>query len=227
MVEKKYKLMILASFVATTLIFVAGIMLGVGIDKMQGYDALSTLQNIDLNTESYIIEKEFLNQYAIELPVEDRCTNLIGRFWSLSTEINDLRHVLILFEDKKLMSGKSYDLLVRDYFLTEIQLYMYLENFREDCDKNLKSIVFFYDIDPESKAQGAILDSVLEERNDIFIITLKSGFNDKVDSPSAKDPLFDLFEGHFEVTDTPTLIINGQKYTGIVNIDDLNQYLNS
>ena len=224
-IERKYKGMILASFVVTVLVFLAGILLGVGLNDLRNQDAFASLKTVSLNTESYVVEGDFIEFYGVNLTEEQFCSNLRDRFYSLSDELNDIRHLVVSFEDANDFQGDDYDFLVREYFLTEIQLYLSLENFRSQCDDSIDSIVFFYGLDAASETQGTVMDALIKERDDIFVITLKKDYNEGVSNVKAKDPLFDLFEDYFEIDVTPSLIVNGEKHEGIVNYPNLNGYL--
>ncbi|GEM_PF-2333557 len=223
MVERTLRNILLSSLVIACLVFVAGILLGISLNDFKNQDAFDSLKLVDLNAESYLIEREFISTYNVSYTEEQACDTLRNRFYSLSDELNEIRHLLVSFEKDQNFENKEYDLLVREYFLTEIQVYLLLENFRSGCDDSINTLVFFYGLEGNSEQQGVIIDALFKERGDIFVITLKKDYNDGVDTLGAKDPLFDLFEDHFTIGQTPTLIVNGEKYEGLINYPTLNE----
>tara|TARA_Y100000310_G_C20579128_1_gene762063 strand:+ start:114 stop:776 length:663 start_codon:yes stop_codon:yes gene_type:complete len=217
--------MLMASLVFTILVFVAGIMLGVGLNDLKNEDAFDSLRRINLNTESYVVERDFINFYDVNLTEEEFCSTLRSRFYAISNQLNDVSNLLVTFEEQGSFTSEEYDFLVREYFLSGIKHYLLLEEFRQECDAGINTIIFFYGLDTGSEHQGVVLDTLFKERDDLFIVTVKYDYNKDVQTEGAKDPLFDIFQDYLEIETTPTVVVNGEKFEGVLTYGRIDQIL--
>ena len=215
----------MASLVFTILVFVAGIMLGVGLNDLKNEDAFDSLRRINLNTESYVVERDFINFYDVNLTEEEFCSTLRSRFYAISNQLNDVSNLLVTFEEQGSFTSEEYDFLVREYFLSGIKHYLLLEEFRQECDAGINTIIFFYGLDTGSEHQGVVLDTLFKERDDLFIVTVKYDYNKDVQTEGAKDPLFDIFQDYLEIETTPTVVVNGEKFEGVLTYGRIDQIL--
>lgn len=81
-------------------------------------------------------------------------------------------------------------------------------------------------LDTGSEHQGVVLDTLFKERDDLFIVTVKYDYNEDVQTEGARDPLFDIFQDHLEIESAPTIVVNGEKFEGVLTYGRIDQILN-
>jgi len=130
------------------------------------------------------------------------CGNIDVRISTLSQELGELGHDLVEYEQKSLFSDAEYEYLARKYFLEEIRTYVLFNSLKETCDLDKDTILFFYGPDDsESETQGYVLDKVRNTSNNTVLIF---SFNSEFEEESAINSM----ELYYNITETPTLIIN-------------------
>src|SRR3989344_9119457 len=120
MVEKKinHKKLITVSLILAVLVFVSGILIGITLDELRTNDLTIFLNENELQTESYLIERQFLDVFG-----KDNCQLAQPRIDEISEQLGSIGQILTDYESKGLFSEKSYAQLKNKYFIFEIKLY--------------------------------------------------------------------------------------------------------
>jgi len=201
MTEKKinYKKLIIVSLILAILIFSSGILIGLTLDEFRTNDVTDYLNQNELQTESYLIERQFLDNFG-----QDECSLAQPRVEQLSEQLGEIGRTLARYESKKLFSKSTFESLKQKYFLFEIKLYVILKEINDLCNNKDKAIIlFFYDTEhQESLQQGYALDALVI-KDEITVFSIDRQFN--------KDPLIETVKQHYNITKSPTLIINFNK----------------
>jgi hypothetical protein len=217
MVRKFPKHIFLTSLAITVVVFVAGLMLGFGLDNLRTSSILEGLQDNELDAESFVIEQNFWEVVADE----DSCEVAEARLNSLSIELVELGNYLTSYQQKSLFKEDEFNYLARWYFLLEIEGYVLYHDIKRSCEVSNDVILYFYDPeDSDSENQGFTLDRLVERGNgtvDVFSI------NAEFEGDSAIDTLL----VYYEIEETPTLIINGEtKQVGYTSFSEIAEILN-
>lgn len=106
---------------------------------------------------------------------------------------------------------KELNFLKREYTLAELRYWLFLNDVREICNDDNVYILYFYsnaDCD-ECRTQGVILSFLKDNfRERLLVFALDSDFKD--------EPLLSIIKNSFNVTISPTLVINDEKHEGLI-----------
>lgn len=184
------------SFLIAILLFVAGILLGLGIDFARTSDIVSDFRQSELDSESYIIEQNFIDVFG-----GDKCSQSEQRLTQLSEELVKIGAYLIDYESKNIVKQKDYDYYLRKYFLSEIKTYTYFTQVKKECNMDKDLILFFFKVDEQESAnQGDVLDVIVNQNKEVSVFSINVDYED--------DPVIESVKSKYQITDTPTLIIN-------------------
>ena len=211
-----YKKLFSRTVVLTTLIFVIGILVGRGMDELRSNEIFETLQKNELDTQSYLIEQEFLHSFA-----EDPCPFVQTRLHTLSKELGELGQYLVSYEEKNIFKQKEYEYLLRKYFLFEIKTYTLFSELNKQCQLNDYLLLYFFDPqDFISERQGKVLDALVEKNPKVTVFSINYNYQ--------SDPTITTVKIYHNVTKTPTIIFgDNTKIESFINLEDLENFLKS
>ncbi|MBW6451134.1 MAG: thioredoxin family protein [DPANN group archaeon] len=217
--KRKYqKHMLITSMIITVAIFFAGMLFGIGLDKYRIKEVTNILNQNELDMQSYITEQMFFENLDT-----NECELIKTSIISLTKTISNIGRKLELYGSKTTFENSEFDYLKRKYFISEIRLYNHITSYRKDCGANYDVLLYFYKIDDElSIRQGYILDDLfLERNNDMTTLSF--------DIEYKEEPLLDIIKQKYNITQSPAIIINGDKtFQGkIINKYEIKEYLNN
>jgi len=210
MVKTIPRYIFLTSLAITIVIFVAGLLLGYGMDNFRTGDVLQDLKYSEVDTESYIVEQMFWES------VDSGCGDVDLRIASVSKDLTKLGQLLSSYESKSLFSEEEFKYITRKYFIQEIKSYTMFRQLQEECNLNQDVILYFYDPQQqESASQGYVLDSVVNSMNNsVIVYSINANFEG--------ENVIDTVKSYYNITMTPTLIVNGEeKVEGYQNYLDV------
>jgi hypothetical protein len=211
MVKKiNYKKFLMISIGLSIIIFTAGLLLGISLDDTKVNDLVLNLNQNELNTESYSIEKDFSEVFG-----GDICILSSPRIKSLSEELGKIGRLLTQYESTKIVEESEFTYLKRKYFLLELKAYSLFTSLKKKCNYNYTNILFFYDKDDKiSSRQGYILDTFVKLNPNTNVFSFDRNFKE--------DPTFETLKLHYNITNSPTLIINNEiRKNVLVDLDEL------
>lgn len=202
------------SFLLTTLVFIAGLFAGFGIDQLRSTDVYDNLQQSELDAQSFNIEQEFLDKIS-----NYDCNLVTPRLSLMSKELGKLGYNLISYEKKSIFKKKDYDYLVRKYFLQEIRTYTLYDELKRKCNLDSDLILFFFDPDDDVSArQGNILDVLVEKNQKVSVFAINAKYEN--------DPTLVTVKHYYNITQTPTIVINDKVVkTGLIGEEELLELL--
>ena len=207
----------ITSLAITLVVFAGGLLLGWNLDTLRTTEVLEDLRNNELDTESYLVEQAFWDSFD-----GNDCSFAEPRLNSLSVELAELGHYLNEYQKKNVFEEEEFQYLARRYFLLEIKGYVLYNDLKEQCNIDNNVILYFYgNEDPESEKQGYVLDKIVALSNGtIDVFSINKNFEG--------DPALDNVKLYYNVTTTPTLIINGDiKKEGYFNYEEITELLNA
>lgn len=207
----------LTSLAITLVVFVAGLILGWNLDTMRSSEVLHDLKNNELDAESFLIEQAFWDSFE-----EEDCRFAELRINSLSVELAELGQYLNNYQKKNVFEEEDFQYLARRYFLLEVRGYILYNEMKEKCSLQNDVILYFYGFeDQESEKQGYVLDKIVDRSNgtvDIF----------SINRDYEGDVTLDTLRLYYNITTTPTIIINGDlKQEGYVSYEEIKELLNA
>ncbi len=111
---------------------------------------------------------------------------------------------------------KELNLLKREYTLAELRYWLLLNDVKEICDDDSISVLYFYSNQncTDCRTQGVILSFLKEKfKEKLLIFSLDSDFN--------QEPLLVLVKNSFNISKSPTLVVNRDRYEGFMNKEKL------
>jgi len=202
--------LIINSAIITTIIFLIGIFVGYQFDNFRTTDVLESLKQSELDAQSYITEQEFFENFG-----GYRCELAQPKLTELSSRLGELGFNLVNYEERNIFKQKDYNYLLRKYFLEEIRTYILFSQLKKECKLNNTLILYFFDpSDIESERQGRVLDVLGKKYERVSIFSINFNYN--------LDPMINNIKLYYNVTTTPTMIINGvNKIEGLTDLEEL------
>lgn len=198
MTEKKWqKHVFLTSLILTIIVFSLSILISYGMDFWRVDEVIKSINNHKLDTDSYIVEKEFMETFG-----RDKCGPMSSRMYDLKQEAEEVGKDLSKYGQKSLFKKNDFDYLKRKYFLLELKTYVLVNELNKNCNNQYVPLLFFYKIDDDlSERQGYILSDLAEaHKKEVITFSFDKDYED--------EPLLKLFLLKYNVTAAPTIIIN-------------------
>lgn len=209
MVKRKIdaQLYIIVLFI-TISIFVAGLFLGSILSK----NKLNSLSE-DLESLKRMRNVQETNSLLLDSLDEKICPGLESYLNEMLPEIENLAERVSYYErsaDSKRFGIKEYEDIKKDYNLLLIRYWIITNKLEKNCDKNIINIIYFYSNKKcdDCKDQGIYLDSIKKQYPEIMIFALDKDLNLST---------IDILAKSFNITEVPSLIINGKSYSGLKN----------
>ncbi len=199
------------SLLLTILIFAVGILLNHAFDAFR----ISIIENVmtahEIDTEAYRVENFFAETFGGE-----QCDIMVARISDLKKEVRKVGEDLGSYSRFSFFRKKDYDYLKRKYFLLELRFLALIQKLNKECDKPYLPIIFFYEIDQdESERQGFILQDLSEDYDQyLVVLTLDKDYTD--------EPLVKNLAASYNITQAPTIVIDGKPLTGLIYTGELN-----
>ena len=200
------------AFLITVLVFVFGLFVGLNIERFM----LSNLEKRSSSVESSIRDIELELLYFQGLGEKDSCTFLKEVVRKTNNMLDVMADQLGSYNEKDILftSGQIADvkatytsLLIKDWILQD--------RIKKECNSTVVSVLFFYstkDCD-DCVLQGDVLTLLKDVFKDrLMVFPLDVG----VDSD-----MIGILMSKFGVKSTPSLVVNGQLYSGIMQKDKL------
>lgn len=198
---KKYLLALIATF----FIFTSGLYIGnytTNFKVQKLYDIQNDISSEVLGTELQyqIMEDNLCSIIDLHTLVED-LEKIGGRLTAMEAQLG--------FNNKAVLSLKEY------YHLLEIRHYLFMKDANQKCNKNYSLVLYFYsnagDCD-DCQEQGYVL-SYVNKKSPTFNIY---SFDVNIDNPA-----INALKQVYNITRTPSIVINGVTYPGSQNKEKL------
>ena len=193
------KLKYAAAFSITTLIFLIGLIIGQLIAETRLKEFTLFSRSLRTSLLSISTQEELATEYLCKTDV-----------FKLTEEKAKLGRNLAILEKKLGKKDPIVLELKKEYSLLSIRQWLLVKKFKEECNKNLIIILFFYSNERNaslSEAQGYVLDFLYQKYPEKIVIY---AFDVDLDLK-----IIDLLEEIFEIKQVPSLVINGKTYYGL------------
>jgi uncharacterized protein YneF (UPF0154 family) len=200
------------AFLITVLVFIFGLFVGLNIERFM----LSNLEKRSSSVESSIRDIELELLYFQGLGEKDSCTFLKEVVRKTNNMLDVMADQLGSYNENDILftSGQIADmkatytsLLIKDWILQD--------RIKKECNSTVVSVLFFYstkDCD-DCVVQGDVLTLLKDMFKDRLMV-----FPLDVDVDS---DMIGILMSKFGVKSTPSLVVNGRLYSGIVQKDKL------
>jgi thiol-disulfide isomerase/thioredoxin len=212
--QKIFWQLYLISGIFTFIILIIGIYFGVFLGKSKINVLEKNLDDLRINQEDAALGFTLMSIFG-----NKTCNVIHNELSSTVAEASDIGKEITKYEQEEKFRDSRYISLKRDYTLIQIKYWSYLETMKSDCNNtNFVTILYFYSNDCSvCSGQGLILDYVKKLHPDsVMIFALDSD----VDLNTLK-----MVKDAYGIKEMPTLIINDEKYSGLVSLDELKQII--
>jgi hypothetical protein len=188
--------------VLTLVIFVMGILFSNFVDQTR-YDSLRTeVRDNRVELESRQLQLNYLRSDNIQ-----SCSALEAGLKDIVSGYNKRLGNLQTFMENSFFNREEFRVMKQSYILSGIRYWMFAEEIRDKCDYEANTILFFTseigggEECPECGKMGEQL-SVLKKKyeDNLLIFTIPM---------SMDDGMVEMLEGQYNVTDVPTVVVNG------------------
>lgn len=203
----------LTTGIVTFIVFIIGLGVGLIISSQKMNILKIDLEELQIRQLDSETELAVLNFYK-----EKSCDTLSYELEKIMYSAGELEKKLGYYTEDE-MKRPEFDTIKKQYMLTLIRYYLFWEMLKENCNKNVTTILYFYSIKDCDDCQ-----------NQGFILTyLKEKYPDKI-MIFALDYNLDLYtinllKNTYQIKKIPSLIIDGKKYEGLINLDKLKEIL--
>jgi len=202
--------------VLTILIFSLGITLGVIVDNYR----VQYIEDVSRQQEAEYKSLQFQYLYLTSLEqAGESCPVLSATLEKTVTDLSSSLNKFLEYEKETKLNEKDYEFAARSYLLDNLRYWLFAQKSKEKCGLDIVNILYFYSegctICPN---QGIILSyykKIFGEKLLIFPI------NVDLDN----EPMIDILIKNFDITTYPTLIIEGEKYEGVMRKDPLGELI--
>lgn len=205
--SKKY----LLAFVLTLVVFAGGILIGV------------MLENIRLNHSNQVLLAERIDLRSLQLQqkyIESGQADCKVLNKILEADINELNKKMaevMEYEKKSFLNQDEFNLLLQDYFLTEIQFLLVSQEIDKKCERDSIKIIYFYDENKE-ETQGVILDYLKKVFGSRLLIF-------SLDSTFRQEPMINILLTSYKIETFPSIIIENKVLQGHKSVEELKEII--
>ncbi len=199
------------SFIATVLIFSLGLSIGLLVEK----ERLDVFNELNLDQEVGL--KSLQLQQVFVDSGELNCEALKEILEATVQEVSASTNTVTGYSENSIIDDDLFQLQLRNYFLTEIQYLTLANEIQESCGAETVTIVYFYD-ENEQDVQGDVLSylkSIYDSK--LLVFSFDSNFDE--------EPMIDVLLKSYEVTQFPTVVVNGEVYQGGLSSEALRELI--
>ncbi|MEK6932365.1 MAG: thioredoxin family protein [Nanoarchaeota archaeon] len=203
----------LIAFLITLAIFIIGILVGLVMSgERKGFlEEQNQIQRLDYDS----INVQYL--YLSNLLKEERDCSTASNLMSVQIDrLGVLGGKLEDFIKNANLDSGGFDLLKREYTINELRYWLFSKNVNDICDDDKVSILYFYSNNDcgACRTQGFVLENLKSEFGKKLLVF-------SLDSEFQLEPMLNIIKDKYNITATPTLVINEKKYVGLKNSDEL------
>ena len=206
------------AFILTSIIFILGLTLGMLFDNLR----VKWAEGENKEQEVDYLSLQF--QYLYLTTLKDKNASCSVLHTSMEKSIGDLSDSLQTFmnyKEQTKINKKEYELVGRVYILDNLKYWLFAKKTKEECDLDVVNVLYFY-----SEANCPICP-----RQGIILTYFKKVFGDKllvfpidVDYEE-QEPTITILKNQYRITRYPTLIIEDEKYEGVISNEELKKII--
>lgn len=208
------------AFLITIAIFFLGFFFGFVMDlqRVDYFTILNEKQKLDLR--SIQLQYELVKSTA----TENQCNAFRFVFDNAILELEKNRARLESYTLDSKLEKENFNILRREYTLSQINFWQISEQLKSTCpsSSDFVTIIYFFSDTDTCKScddQAAVLDYYKAQlKENVLIFAIDEKFE-------SEEPVISLLKNTYDITEYPTLIIEGDKYSGLVDDETMNGIL--
>ncbi len=217
----KYRKISLGNYVlaaiVTLLVFSLGVVIGIVVDNARLNTVEASSRQARADYTSLQFQYLFLTDLIAEEDLPQRCSFIEASLERTVTDLSEAAEKLEVYSQSSWINQDEYDFWRRTYFVQNLQYWLLSRKAVELCGLDVVSVLYFYSTEkcPNCGDQGVILSyykKILGERLLVFPLDVDIGEQEEV---------VGLIQRTYGVTAYPTIVVEGEKYEGVVGKDEL------
>lgn len=207
MVKKKY----LSAAGISFLVFISGILVGWNINRQNVTGFQTELSKIQSQIQNFELEVMLIDTMGEEVS----CDLLNSILEGLGKDTAKLGQSLIAFQNTRKLTDLELDRIKRQYTFSLVKYWLFMEKVEKTCGRNFVKVLYFYSSKDckDCENQGYLLDYIRNNYGERFVVF---ALDVRLD-----EPIIDTLMNTYNVTEVPTLVINGETYSGFVDRNKL------
>jgi thiol-disulfide isomerase/thioredoxin len=196
-----------ATFSITALTFLIGIFLGQAVSDYRLSEAQQSQNDLMSSLIGYELAYTLISEH-------DLCST---DFTELQIERAKLGRKVSELGERLGQNDSTLRYQTELYHTYQLREYSFLKKVKQDCNKTYPLVLYFYSNNNDlCVAQGQTLDAIQAKYN----LTTIYAINYEIDNPSVN-----IIKKIYNVTSTPTLVINENKYEGFIRFEKIEEIL--
>ncbi len=193
------------AIVITSFVFLVGIIIGSNVTSSRIEEMQIKLQEDLLSTRSLELELSIM-----QMTNESLCDYIKVRLPEIARKKAELGRKF----DVGNIPESQASIMQEEFVVSATSFWLFSEIQEKNCGIKQPKVLFFADSSEESRQQGKILDFlVFKSEESVLIFTFNVELFDK--------PLFRVLKNVYNIERIPTVIIDGRKYEGLVQKEEL------
>jgi hypothetical protein len=204
--------------VITLLIFALGLSLGLIIDyeRVKQVDRENSLQKVNYDS----LQLQYL--YLSYIPEDKEACGILrialeDSIAELSTSLGDVER----YQKDSQINKNEFDLIQRKYLIDNLRYWLFSKRIQEICGEDTINVLYFFSINDCTICpnQGTILSYFKNKLDDKLLV-----FPVNIDLEE-REQFIKILKIQYNITQLPTIIVNGDKHEGVVSRNNLAQIL--
>lgn len=204
--------------VITALIFLLGITFGMILDNYRLQWSEKTNQEQQINYDG--LQLQYLYLSALENSSE-ACPILRAALETSIAELSFSLSQVEKYEQDTTLNNQQYNLIMRKYLQDNLRYWIFSQRVKKMCNDDVINILYFFSKDhcEICPNQGTILTYFKKKLEDKLLVF-------PINSDLEKDEEFiKILKIRYNITSYPTIIVNDDKYEGVVGKDELSRII--
>lgn len=195
-----------------TLVIILG---GFGLNWIINAQREDAIQKNLLSMQSSMMESQLEMDYLIGFA--GGCSLLEEGKKNIAKTLVETNRKLVQYNENAI-GGAEIMRLKTDQSVLYVKYWLFTVKMKDICKTNVSTIMYFWDISPESQQQGYVLDSVSERYgSSVLVVPLDYNFDLGI---------IRILSKQFNVTKAPTIVINEKtKLEGPVSSAEIGKYI--
>lgn len=199
--------------VMTLCIFFLGLMLGLIIEDKR----IRLMQAEDLENKLDFSSMQLQYEYINQLSLENNCPAIIETFDENIKKLDESRIRVEEYSRSSKINKDDFNRIERDYTIAQIKYWLFAKKQKHICNLDYVSILYFFAEDKsclDCNKQSFVLTYLKKLfGSEILIFSLNANFTE--------EPMIELLQKSYNVTEYPTIIIDNVKYSGLYDKEEL------
>lgn len=193
------------TLVITTAVFLLGVFLGMNFEQGKTSYVESHYDDLKRMVSNTELEFYFIQTLQSHMP----CDYFVEESYDLTLEADRLAKKLDDYESNQGFNDPDWLSLKKDYTISLIKNWIFVEKIRRECSANYTTILYFYDSGCRSACEDlSFYLSYFKNRDKkLMVYALQSDLDMQI---------MELINGAYNVTEIPSIVVNGHdKFTNL------------